>query len=396
MSKTAGVSATIRPNDMSTVLCQVARTNMAVCKEEGNTLSKKGIMFLGANGVGKTHACREAVDVLAKEVYGMDTVVDYHRSGFKHADPSKGEFGLILFDPSTWDEWDLTMPKVTEEYYKKMLLDLFPKDPNWKGAIIVDEFAKNYNLFKCWSQIVTAGVLDDWLVPEHALIVLMGNREGDNSSSHSATDDLTSRTKRFTVVNDSTGFLEYEGHSLHPIIIACCKYFGDDFAFTQAREQEQNPGEPFATARTLKGLSNDMIHSGMTIGDPIAYASVIGTIGLMAGQTLWQVWQTAEDWGDLDGLIDNPDDPENRDKIAEMRDADNEGLHAIRVISMMVALSQRLTHDHTQFDKFAVFVRNFGAEQRVAFYYLAQKANPKVRNEAEFAKIITDNQHYYF
>ena len=95
-------------------------------------------------------------------------------------------------------------------------------------------------------------------------------------------------------------------------------------------------------------------------------------------------------------MIDNPDDPENRDKIAEMRDADNEGLHAIRVISMMVALSQRLTHDHTQFDKFAVFVRNFGAEQRVAFYYLAQKANPKVRNEAEFAKIITDNQHYYF
>ena len=63
---------------------------------------------------------------------------------------------------------------------------------------------------------------------------------------------------------------------------------------------------------------------------------------------------------------------------------------------MMIALSQRLTHDHTQFDKFAVFVRNFGAEQRVAFYYLAQKANPKVREEAEFAKIIVDNKELFF
>jgi hypothetical protein len=134
----------------------------------------------------------------------------------------------------------------------------------------------------------------------------------------------------------------------------------------------------------------------MTIEDPIAYATVIGRIGLIAGQTLWQVWQTAEDWGDLDDLIDHPDTPENRDKIAEMRDADREGLHAIRVISMMIALSQRLAHDHTQFDKFAVFVRNFGAEQRVAFYYLAQKANPKVREEAEFAKIIIDNKELFF
>ena len=395
MSETAGVSATIGPSDMSRVMCQVARTNMAVCKENGHTMGKSGIIFLGANGVGKTHASREAVDVLAKEVYGMDTVVDYHESG-RHADLSKGEFGLIMFNPSTWDEWDVTMPELSEGRYKKILLELFPRDPNWKGSILIDEFAKNYNLFKCWSQMTNEGQLDDWLVPEHALIVLMGNGEGHNSSSHSITDDLTSRTERYTVTNDSTGFLEYEGHSLHPIIIACCKYFGDDFAFTQTREQEQNPGEPFATARTLKGLSNRMIHSGMTIEDPIAYATVIGRIGLIAGQTLWQVWQTAEDWGDLDDLIDNPDTPENRDKIAEMRDADREGLHAIRVISMMIALSQRLAHDHTQFDKFAVFVRNFGAEQRVAFYYLAQKANPKVREEAEFAKIIIDNKELFF
>ena len=76
MSETAGVSATIGPSDMSRVMCQVARTNMAVCKENGHTMGKSGIIFLGANGVGKTHASREAVDVLAKEVYDMDTVVD--------------------------------------------------------------------------------------------------------------------------------------------------------------------------------------------------------------------------------------------------------------------------------------------------------------------------------
>lgn len=153
---------------------------------------KRSLMIFGGAGIGKSQAVKQIADSL----FGPgDNLVD-----FRLADKDNTDLTGVQI-PYTDDNG------VTRTVYA--LPDFWPRDPNWKGIVFLDELlhAEPY-LQKLAFQIMLDRRIGTYQFPEGAVLVSAGNRSGDGTAVTPLEAPLANRMMLVELAYSATVFIE--------------------------------------------------------------------------------------------------------------------------------------------------------------------------------------------
>lgn len=153
---------------------------------------KRSLMIFGGAGIGKSQAVKQIADSL----FGPgDNLVD-----FRLADKDNTDLTGVQI-PYTDDNG------ITRTVYA--LPDFWPRDPNWKGIVFLDELlhAEPY-LQKLAFQIMLDRRIGTYQFPEGAVLVAAGNRAGDGTAVTPLEAPLANRMMLVELVYSATVFIE--------------------------------------------------------------------------------------------------------------------------------------------------------------------------------------------
>ena len=223
----------------------------------------------------------------------LDTLIATDTPVFIHGSPGIGKsyivadiadkHGLELVDVrlSQMDPVDLRgVPSIKEEQTVWMPPVFFPKDPESKGILFLDELnSAPPSVQAAIYQLVLNRKMGEYELPAQWRIICAGNRVSDRGVVFRLPTPLANRMVHLHVEARYEDFKQFAIKSeLHPFIIGFLGFRPDLLATEPVVEDDANPA--FATPRSYHMLSN-ILKSGSDIAKiaPIIY----GTIGYSAG-----------------------------------------------------------------------------------------------------------------
>lgn len=187
--------------------------------------SKLLTVMLGFVGQGKTVAARLASEKISKDLgRTLVNMRDLNRA------PEDNEFVYWEINCSTSDRSDFQIPWIEDGSYDLVVLHTFrllAENPNAHGMIVLDEIAKNPELAPIFAEIARERRFGTtFKLPDNIMVVGTGNRATDNASSFELPEDLRNRAMILDVQSDEQSFLDHEGDTLDPTLVAAIKFMG--------------------------------------------------------------------------------------------------------------------------------------------------------------------------
>ena len=187
--------------------------------------SKLLTVMLGYVGQGKTVGARLASEKISEDL-GLTLVNmrDLNRA------PKDTEFVYWEINCSTADRSDFQIPWIEDGSYDLVVLQTFrllAENPDAHGMIVFDEIAKNPELAPIFAEIARERRFGTtFKLPDNIMVVGTGNRATDNASSFELPEDLRNRAMILDVQSDTDSFLDHEGDTLDPTLVAAIKLMG--------------------------------------------------------------------------------------------------------------------------------------------------------------------------
>lgn len=233
---------------------------------------KRSLMIFGGAGIGKSQAVKQIADSL----FGPgDNLVD-----FRLADKDNTDLTGVQI-PYTDDNG------VTRTVYA--LPDFWPRDPNWKGIVFLDELlhAETY-LQKLAFQIMLDRRIGTYQFPEGAVLVSAGNRSGDGTAVTPLEAPLANRMMLVELVYSATVFIEDFAmqNGVHSSIIG---FLSRKNSAIENYEEMLDIGCPsYATPRTWVFASDVLYdHDAGLLSATLAKVALQGFIGTPLMTELW-------------------------------------------------------------------------------------------------------------
>lgn len=233
---------------------------------------KRSLMIFGGAGIGKSQAVKQIADSL----FGPgDNLVD-----FRLADKDNTDLTGVQI-PYTDDNG------VTRTVYA--LPDFWPRDPNWKGIVFLDELlhAEPY-LQKLAFQIMLDRRIGTYQFPEGAVLVAAGNRAGDGTAVTALEAPLANRMMLVELTYSASVFIEDYAmqNGIHSSIIG---FLSRKNSAIENYEEMLDIGCPsFATPRTLTYASDVLYdYDANLLPANLAKVALQGFIGTPLMAELW-------------------------------------------------------------------------------------------------------------
>lgn len=184
--------------------------------------SKFLTVMLGYVGQGKTVGARLASEKISENLgRTLVNMRDLSRA------PNDDEFVYWEINCATSDRSDFQIPWIEEGSYDLMVLQTFrllAENPDAHGMIVFDEIAKNPELAPIFAEIARERRFGTtFKLPDNIMVVGTGNRATDNASSFELPEDLRNRAMILDVESDANSFLDHEGDTLDPTLVAAIK-----------------------------------------------------------------------------------------------------------------------------------------------------------------------------
>lgn len=234
---------------------------------------KHSLMILGGAGLGKSASIKQCADML----FGQrpDNMVDFRLADKEPSDAS----GVQI--PVTDDNGE------TRTVYA--IPDFWPRDPDWKGIIFLDELlhAEPY-LQKLAFQIMLDRKIGTYTFPEGAVMVGAGNRSGDGTSVFMMEAPLANRMIIVELTYDTSVFIQDFAilNDVHPSIIGYLSVNVGDIENYEAMAEIGCPS--FATPRTWVTASNILWdYDAGLLSSRLAQTNLQGCIGTTLAKQLW-------------------------------------------------------------------------------------------------------------
>lgn len=184
--------------------------------------SKFLTVMLGYVGQGKTVGARLASEKISENLgRTLVNMRDLSRA------PNDDEFVYWEINCATSDRSDFQIPWIEDGSYDLMVLQTFrilAENPDAHGMIVFDEIAKNPELAPIFAEIARERRFGTtFKLPDNIMVVGTGNRATDNASSFELPEDLRNRAMILDVESDANSFLDHEGDTLDPTLVAAIK-----------------------------------------------------------------------------------------------------------------------------------------------------------------------------
>lgn len=234
---------------------------------------KHSLMILGGAGLGKSACIKQCADM----IFGArdDNMVDFRLADKEPSDAS----GVQI--PVTDDKGE------TRTVYA--IPDFWPRDPNWKGIIFLDELlhAEPY-LQKLAFQIMLDRKIGTYSFPEGAVMVGAGNRSGDGTSVFMMEAPLANRMILAELIYDTEVFIQDYAlpYDVHPSVIGYLSVNITDIENYEAMVEAGCPS--YATPRTWVTASNILKdYDAKLLSARLAQVNLQGCIGTVLAKQLW-------------------------------------------------------------------------------------------------------------
>jgi hypothetical protein len=223
--------------------------------------SKFLTVMLGYVGQGKTVGARLAAENISSNLgRTLVNMRDLSRA------PNDDEFVYWEINCATSDRSDFQIPWIENGSYDLMVLQTFrllAENPDAHGMIVFDEIAKNPELAPIFAEIARERRFGTtFKLPDNIMVVGTGNRATDNASSFELPEDLRNRAMILDVQSDANSFLDHEGDTLDPTLVAAIKLMAGT-AENQLIFNYGNTAAPSASTQncTFRSMScfNDVI-----------------------------------------------------------------------------------------------------------------------------------------
>lgn len=201
----------------------------------------RAVMLFAGPGLGKSQKVKQIAD----ELFGKrdDNLVDFR-----------------LSDKEPQDVMGLPVPYVDEKTNETRTAfatpSFWPRDPNWKGIIFLDELTNgDESMQKAAYQIMLDHRIGDYVFPAGAVFVGAGNREGDGGATSTLLAPLANRMVIVEIDYDHEVWLSDFAMAVgvHPSVIGYIAA-NPDAIYTYEESQRQN-SISFSTPRSLETAS---------------------------------------------------------------------------------------------------------------------------------------------
>ncbi|NCW67140.1 MAG: hypothetical protein EBV86_01020 [Marivivens sp.] len=356
-------------------------------------------VFTGPPGVGKSEIVYAQCEEYARR-QGLTPVDTRERK------PGPGEFGITPVNFSGMAPEDLQWPVFQDGVYSHRISNQLPfaseewaqngaTPETYRGVVIVDELGKNPDLMKFPAQWVNERQWGNGqLVPAGLAFIFTTNDSTHGAGAFDMTSDLVNRLRVFRVGRSTADFLNYHstggGERLHPLVVSCCKFLGEDFLFTQ---EKTAPGQPFSSPRSQVKASRILDDEDF---DPhgIHKYKLHATVGTKAATELLAAYSAHQNAGDIWSWIDSPDTYKDEIKALSADTTNNGKLQMASIVSMV---SKRVQKNPSDFGNAMQFFNIMGNEETtVTFVSICVDLVPEVRTQAAFVRHYADNQNFYF
>lgn len=244
-------SASITPQDAVEVLADLSWPMR----------SKFLTVMLGYVGQGKTVGARLAAENISSNLgRTLVNMRDLNRA------PNDNEFVYWEINCATSDRSDFQIPWIEDGSYDLMVLQTFrllAENPNAHGMILFDEIAKNPELAPIFAEIARERRFGTtFKLPDNIMVVGTGNRATDNASSFELPEDLRNRAMILDVQSNADSFLDHEGDTLDPTLVAAIKLMAgtaeNKLIFDYGKRTEPSASTQNCTFRSMSCF-NDVI-----------------------------------------------------------------------------------------------------------------------------------------
>ena len=197
---------------------------------------------------------------------------------------------------------DFGIPFPTGDALTYKVQSWFPRDPNWEGILLFDDFKQTGNdLQKVVANIIQARELHGLYLPRGCQVVMTGNRTQDRAGSHKMLTHLSNRYTRLeldTHIDDWTKYaIARRPIAVKPEVISFAR-FRPNLLHDFDPQRESNP-----TPRAwVEGVS-DLLG---TVPPEAEYEVFRGAVGDGAASEFMAMLKTHRRLPDPQSIIDNP------------------------------------------------------------------------------------------
>lgn len=228
----------------------------------------KTIFFYGGAGVGKSQKAKQIADELYPTYLGQTNLVDVRLSDKDPTDVAGVPIPIQMVDGTTQTVY------ATPSFW--------PKDPNWKGIIFLDELTNaSAACQQAAYQIMLDHTIGEFKFPEGAVFVGAGNRDGDGGCTTTLLSPLVNRMVIVEVDYNLDVWLEDFAipNELHPSLLGALKKTLTDKFYT-GDSPTLEPGHPYATPRSWVTVSDALydLDEGI-ISRKMAEVIIQGSVG---------------------------------------------------------------------------------------------------------------------
>lgn len=230
----------------------------------------KSVMFFGGAGIGKSEKVAQCADFMfplteEQRAAGQSNLVDVRLSDKDPTDLA----GVPV--PVTMENGDVRTVYATPS--------MWPKDPNWKGIIFLDELSNaSAPLQQAAYQVVLDHKIGNYKFPKGAVFVAAGNREGDGGASFELLKPLANRFMIYEIQENLDIWIEDYALpcNVHRTVVGYLKHQPHKFNTSEA----PNKGPAYATPRSWVTASDILKqYDAGKIDDQTMRAAIQGTIG---------------------------------------------------------------------------------------------------------------------
>lgn len=258
--------------------------------------------LVGAPGIGKSEANRQAVDILSK-AYGEDfgyvevlcTAIDAPDVlGFLV--PSKDEDGTAI-----------------SRYTKSNVITRVEATGLQRGVVNLEEFAQADQLTqKALAQLINDHAVGEFPLPEGWYIVMSSNRTKDRAGAGRMLSHIINRVITLDIASDIDSYSTwYESEGKHPMGLAYAKVHPGAIFTNEVPSHDGPFPSPRSFTRAIDYLSMDATFDDGTVdmklpSDPISQEVVSGLIGEGSAAQLFAFLKVESELPTIDQVLKNP------------------------------------------------------------------------------------------
>ncbi len=324
-------------------------------------------IFTGSPGIGKTSLAKEAHKELQIAL----------------KDPN---FGYIEINPTMPADEVGGIPELIRKDGEATKTDYalpawFPRDPNWRGIICLDDALQGDRLMQqVLANFILARNLRGHPLPKGAMVIATGNRLEDKAGVTKTLTHLADRMCWLHVVADADSWIENFAvpRGLNELVIAYIM-FGKD------KLDAFDPNAPKCpTPRTWEAVSNWLNYLKTLKGTPLeaktnkfAQAILGGELGVGEAARFWAYVERADKMPKLEDLLANPSTADTKFPMD---------------VQYAIAVGLSGIVDNTNFGKALEYVDRLGPDLTTIVVKMATKRHPALLQSKDFVAWLQKNQ----